>query len=92
MQASIYKPSKTSMQSGMHNASSWVLEFNRDIKRSIDPVMDWVSSSDTMREVKMKFPTKEAAIDFAAANSIDYEVIEPHEKKITIRPYAENFK
>jgi hypothetical protein len=92
MQASIYKPTKSSMQSGLANTLNWVLEYAPQSARTIEPLMGWVSSSDMMREVKIKFSSKEEAISFAKNNKIKYEVIEPQQKKLTIRTYAENFK
>ena len=54
MQASIYKPTKTAMQSGTYNSTHWILEFVHDGSREIESVMGWVSSSDTMQEVTVK--------------------------------------
>ncbi len=92
MQASIYKPAKSTTQSGMRNSNYWLLEFAHQANRSIEPVMGWLSSTDMLREVKIKFNTKEEAISFAHDNNINYNVIEPQTKKFTIRTYAENFK
>lgn len=92
MQATIFKPCKTAMQSGTRNCKEWVLEYEPNAKRTIEPVMGWVSSSDTMREVKLRFDSKEEAIQFAENNDIKYHVIEPQEKKFITKSYAENFK
>ena len=91
MQASIYKPTKTSMQSGMRNSKHWLLEFTHDGSREIEPLMGWVSSKDTLREVKIAFPNKETAIAFAEHNQIPYRVTDPQIKKFTKRSYADNF-
>ena len=80
------------MQSGIQNSLHWILEYIHNSARTIEPVMGWVSSTDMMREVKLKFNTKEEAVNFAVANKLEYEVIIPQEKKVTIRTYAENFK
>ncbi len=92
MQVSIYQPTKTTMQSGVHNCKHWLLKFNHDGSREIEPIMGWTSSKDTLHEVKMKFPNKESAIDFAKQNNLNYEVIEPQLKKFVKRTYADNFK
>ena len=92
MQATIFKPTKSSMQSGTNNSNYWLLTFQHDGSRSIEPIMGWTSSTDTMQEVNMKFSSKEKAIDFALINELNYEVIEPQQKKPIIRPYASNFK
>jgi hypothetical protein len=91
MQVSIYKPTKTTMQSGTRNTKNWVLEFKHDGSREIEPLMGWTSSKDMLREVKLNFSYKQAAIDFAEEHNLTYEVLEPQEKKFSKRSYAENF-
>ena len=59
--AKIYKPSRTAMQSGKRNSKKWLLEFET-LDSSIDPLMGWESSIDTMSEVKIEFSTKEQKI------------------------------
>lgn len=92
MQVRIYKPTKTATQSGVANNQGWLLEFVYDGGKSIEPIMGWTSSKDTTQEVKIKFPTKESAIDFANSNNYIYEVIEPQTKKFRKCCYADNFK
>lgn len=92
MQVSIYKPTKTTTQSGNLNTNHWILKFQHDGSRKIEPLMGWTSSKDMMQEVRLKFPDKEKAIIFAKENNLDYEIIEPQAKKITKRSYADNFK
>jgi hypothetical protein len=92
MQASIYKPTKTTMQSGTRNSEHWLLEFDHDGSRKIEPVMGWVSSQDMLQEVSLKFSNKETAIAFANKNNIEYEVVDPQQKKFVKQAYADNFK
>ena len=88
--AKIYIPSKTAMQSGRGKLKKWVLEFDtRD--PSINPLMGWETSNDTLEEVILKFTTKEKAIEYAKKNNISYSVIEPNKKKFVIKSYADNF-
>ena len=78
------------MQSGRGKIKNWVLEFvTKD--PSIHPLMGWETSSDTLEEVVLKFPTKEKAIDYAKKNNIAFTVIEPNEKKFVLKSYADNF-
>ena len=86
----IYKPSKTSMQSGVKKYNKWIVEFLTE-KPGINPLMGWESSSDTYSELKLEFMTKEIAIDYAKKNKINYELIEPKERKIVKKSYADNF-
>ena len=88
--AKIYIPSKTAMQSGRGKLKKWVLEFDTK-DPSINPLMGWEASTDTLEEVILKFTTKEKAIDYAKKNNISYSVIEPNKKKFVIKSYADNF-
>ena len=78
------------MQSGRAKLKNWVLEFETK-DPSINPLMGWETSTDTLEEVVLKFPTKEKAIDYAKKNNIDFEIIEPNKRKITLKSYADNF-
>ena len=66
----IFKSSKTAMQSGTGNADQWFLEFDNNDQKSIDPVMNWVGSSDTSSQIKLKFGTKEEATQYARKNNL----------------------
>jgi len=88
--AKIYKPSKTAMQSGLKKFEKWILEYITD-DPTISPLMGWESSTDTFSELKMDFTTKEKAIEYAKKNQIEFELIEPKERKIVKKSYADNF-
>ena len=78
------------MQSGLGKTHNWFLEF--EIKDpTTNPLMGWVSSTDTLSELKLQFSSKELAINYAKKMKIDYEVIEPKKRKITKKSYADNF-
>ena len=53
--------------------------------------MGWESSSDTLSELLLEFSSKELAIDYAKKNKIDYELIEPKERKFIKKSYSDNF-
>jgi len=88
--AKIYIPSKTATQSGLGKEDKWILEFDTK-DTTINPLMGWESSKDTMGEVKLEFSTKDKAIEYAKNNNISYKVIEPNKRKFIIKSYAENF-
>ena len=56
------------MQSGRGKQKNWILEFETK-DPSINPLMGWETSTDTLEEVILKFPSKERAIDYAKKNS-----------------------
>jgi hypothetical protein len=93
MRARIYQPAKTAMQSGTAKTTTWVLEFAPASAREVDPLMGWTSSSDTQTQVKLRFETREAAEAYAAANGIEFDLVEPQKRKplIRARGYGENF-
>lgn len=93
MRARIYQPAKTAMSSGTAKTKHWVLEFAQASAREIDPLMGWTSSDDTQSQVKLRFETKDAALEYARDNGIEASVQEPNKRKPNIRArgYAENF-
>ena len=78
------------MQSGLGKIDKWVLEFETK-DPTINPLMGWESSSDTLSEVKLEFSSKELAIEYAKKNKINFELIEPKIRKIIKKSYADNF-
>ena len=78
------------MQSGIKKYDKWVLELITK-QTSINPLMGWESSDDTLSELNLQFATKELAIEYAKKNKIDYEIIEPKKRKILKKSYADNF-
>lgn len=93
MRARIFKPARNAMTSGMAKTRKWVLEYAPASAREVDPLMGWTSSDDTQAQVRLRFASKEAALEYAAANGIDAIVSEPHKRKPNLRPrgYGENF-
>ena len=93
MSARIYRPARNAMQSGTAKTKQWVLEYVSDTAREVDPLMGWTSNEDTQAQVRLRFPTKEAAQEYARDNGIDAVVTEPHSRKPNVRPggYGDNF-
>lgn len=93
MRARIYQPARNAMQSGVAKTRQWVLEFAPASRREVDPLMGWTSSEDTQAQVRLKFDSKEAALDYAKDHGIEVTVIAPKTRRLNIRPrgYAENF-
>ena len=93
MKIRIYRPSKTSMQSGFAKTKKWRLEYEKSSRKFIDPTMGWVGSEDMQRLVSIDFESKEAAIKYAESIGLPYKVEEARERKHIIRKggYGENF-
>ena len=78
------------MQSGLAKNNRWILEFKtKDPTKN--PLMGWESSSDTYSELKLGFPSKELAINYAKKKKIEFELIEPRKRKTVKKSYADNF-
>ena len=92
MIARIYKPAKTAMQSGVARTKEWVLEYDPEFPREIDPLMGWTSSRDMKQQVQLTFDTKEEAIAYAERSGIGYRVTEPKACAPVRKSYADNFR
>ncbi len=80
------------MQQGKGATRDWILEFLPDEPRVIEPLMGWTSSSDTKRQIRLSFATKEEAIAYAERNGIPFRIVEPKPRKPVRKSYADNFK
>jgi len=92
MSARIYKPSKTAMQSGFANTKSWVLDFEPEAPRRVEPLMGWTSSGDMRQQLRLRFDTKEEAVAYCERHGIPYQVFEnTTPAKRRTMSYADNF-
>jgi NADH dehydrogenase ubiquinone Fe-S protein 4 len=91
MTARIYKPAKTAMQSGLAKTKDWVLDFEPEAPRTVEPLMGWTSSADMRQQVRLRFHTKEEAIAYCERHGIAYQVSEetPHVRHGM--SYSDNF-
>jgi hypothetical protein len=92
MRARIYQPTRNAMQSGKARTKFWVLEYEPESAREIDPLMGWTSSSDMRQQVQLEFASREEAIAYAERNAIPYQVFEPHKPAAKAKSYADNFR
>ena len=92
MSARIYRPSRTTTQSGIARSKLWVLDFEPGAPRHIDPLMGWTSSGDMTSQVRLNFATKEEAIAYAEKKGLSYRVEDPKPAPRKILSYSDNFK
>ena len=59
--ARISELERKTTQSGKANAGQWLLEFERQQPQRPDPLTGWNGSGDTSTQVRINFPTKDAA-------------------------------
>jgi len=92
-QARIYQRVKNSMQSGRARVGQWVLEFESSEPQRPDPLTGWAGGSDTRRQVRLTFPTLDAAKAYAEKQGVEVEHIVPAAPKtLKIQAYADNFR
>ena len=91
MLARIYRPAKTTMQSGRARTKDWVLEFEPATARTPDPLMGWTSSDDMNGQVRLSFDTSEEAVEYAKAHGIAFRLFPAEERRPIIKAYADNF-
>lgn len=90
--ARIYQMPKNAMQSGRARTTDWMLDFAPASAKRPDPLMGWAGSDDTQQQLRMSFPTLEAARAYAEANGIAYTVIPTPERRLKLQAYADNFR
>ncbi len=91
MSARIYRPAKTAMQSGNANTKEWVVDFEPEEARTVEPLMGWTSSGDMRQQLRLRFDTKEEAVAYCEREGVAYQLFEsrdPARRKIS---YADNF-
>lgn len=90
--ARILRPAKTAMQSGRGQTRKWVLEYEPATPRVPEALMGWSSAGDTLNQVRLSFATLDEAIAFARKRGLDYAVIEPQQRTLKQKSYADNFR
>ena len=89
--ARIFRPSKTSMQSGLAKTKSWVLEWEPTVANRPGRLMGWTESSETQTQCQLHFDTSEEAVAYAQAHQIPFQVFAAQERRVIIKAYADNF-
>ncbi len=92
MTARIYRPARTAMQSGTAKTERWLLEYEPEQPRQIEPLMGWTSSGDMKSQLKLWFDNEAEAVAYATRNGIPYRVEQPNEASRRTIAYSDNFK
>lgn len=90
--ARIHQVAKSAMQSGRAASAEWMLEWEPGEAQRADPLTGWAGSGDTSNQVRLGFPTVEAATAYAEREGIAYHVIAAPERKLKLQAYADNFR
>ena len=92
MVARIFRPAQTAMQSGPARSKEWMLEYEPESPREIDPLMGWTSSRDMKAQIRLSFDSKDEAIAYAERTGIPYRLTEPKPRQPVRKTYADNFR
>jgi FKBP-type peptidyl-prolyl cis-trans isomerase (trigger factor) len=92
MSARIYQKTKHAMQSGKAHNDEWVLEFEQSEARFADALMGWTGSADTQSQVRLTFPSKDAAKAYAEKYGIAARIHATPPKRLKLQAYADNFR
>jgi hypothetical protein len=74
--ARICKPGRSVMTSAPARGAQWQLTFERRTAPFTDPLMGWTGGDDPLTQVRLSFPTREAAIAYAERQGLTY-VLDP---------------
>jgi hypothetical protein len=91
MTARIYKPARTAMQSGHAKTKEWVLDYEPEQPREVEPLMGWTSSGDMRQQVQLHFDTAAEAVAYCERNGIAYQVFETKPSARRVISYSDNF-
>lgn len=92
MSARIFQKIKSSTSSGKGRLDTWFLEFERSEGDRPDPLTGWAGSGDTQTQVRLSFPTLDAAKAYAERESIATHVVLPPPNALKLQTYADNFR
>ncbi len=90
--ARIFQQGTPATQSGKARSQTWILEHEPAEAKRPDPLMGWAGSGDTDQQVRLTFPTLDAALGYAGRHGLDAQVVPPAPKRLIIQSYAENFR
>ena len=93
MNARIFKPCKSTAQSGSTKNNRWTLQFEPGSEQKIDSIMGWSGSEDVYAsQVTLSFDTLEEAQAYAQNNNIEFTVSHPQKAVQKIKSYVRIFQ
>jgi hypothetical protein len=89
--AYIYQPAPSPTQSGRARRE-WLLEFEPASPPAIEPLMGWTASRDPFGHIRLSFPDRQSAIEFAERQGWRYELRDPPVRGFRPKSYADAFR
>ena len=65
MYVRIYRQGRHVTQSGRAHSDEWIIEPDVNIGCKPEPLMGWTGADSTIGQIRLEFPSHEAAINFA---------------------------
>ncbi|MEO7654701.1 MAG: NADH dehydrogenase ubiquinone Fe-S protein 4 [Sphingomicrobium sp.] len=90
--ARILEAERRTTQSGNAAAAPWSLEFERSEPQRPDPLTGWNGSGDTKVQVRLNFPTLEAAVAYCRSRGLEHHVVTAKPVRLKIQAYSDNFR
>lgn len=90
--ARIYQRPKNATQSGRARTDQWLLDYLPREATPVDSLTGWNGLLDTRAEIRLSFPTLEAAKAYAEKHGIPYHVVPAPQPKLKLQAYADNFR
>ncbi|HWL47574.1 MAG TPA: ETC complex I subunit [Sphingomonadaceae bacterium] len=91
-QARIYQRMKNAMQQGRARTDCWQLEYEPAEAKRPDPLTGWAGSGDTREQVRLGFPTLDAAKAYAEREGLAFQIVPAPERILKLQAYADNFR
>jgi len=92
MAARIYQKPKNAMQSGRAGTQTWVLDYEPAEAKKPDPLTGWAGSSDTLEQIRLTFPSLDAAKAYAERMGLAFHVVPAPNHVLKLQTYADNFR
>ena len=90
--ARIFSPAQSATTSGTARVGRWVLEYEREAPKTVEPLMRYTSSRDMLSQVRLTFDTQEDAVAYAEREGIAYRIETPKSARKHRRSYSDNFR
>ena len=59
--------------------------------KQADPLTGWAGSGDTREQIRLSFPTLDAAKAYCDREGVEYHVVPAQTRKLKLQAYADNF-
>ena len=87
----LHPPGPGPTSSASRSRGRWVLEFEPTRRQGPDRLIGWIGGADPLSQVRLEFPSREAALAYVRRHDLDCEAGEPRRRRSVPKSYAGNF-